>query len=133
VTLIRNGVELEPTYQGKPDQPLRDMLRWLTTKEPPKFVRGYTYTKLTDEEHMLLQEWAVNTLDSTPVHWGTGIGIIEAAEKLVYEAVSNGNIPAEDSKWRTQGTPKEFYEPREKHVGRRTSKRTRKKSKRSKR
>lgn len=116
---IVGGIEVEPNFQGKPKEPLRDMLRWLTARTPPKFVKGYTYKNLTDEEHMLLQEWAISTLNGTPVHWSTGIGVIEAAEKLVEEAVANGNIPAEDSKWRTQGTPARFFTPRGKHKGRR--------------
>lgn len=102
---------MEQRWQGKPKEPLRDMLKWLTGKPAPKFVKGYTYKNLTDEEHMLLQEWAANTLDSTPVWWGTGIGLIEAAEKLVEEAVSNGNIPAEDSEWRTKGWHASYFEP----------------------
>lgn len=109
---IASGVEQEPGFQGKPKEPLRDMLRWLTGKAPPKFVTGYTYKNLTDEQSSELQDWAVNTLDRTPVYWGTGIGVIEAAEKLVEEAVSNGNIPAEDSKWRTEGHAPSWFTPR---------------------
>ncbi len=35
--------------------------------------------------------------------WTTGIGMMDAAEQIVEEAVSNGNIPAEDSDWRVKG------------------------------
>lgn len=104
----------EPRWQGKPKDPIRDVLKWLLGKPPPKFVKGYDYSNLTDNEHTELQEWAVNCLDGTPLFWSTGIGSIEAAQKLVEEAVSNGNIPAADSEWRTEGVNPKFFEPRRK-------------------
>ena len=75
---------------GTPEDPIRDVLRSMTGKEPPNFVRGYSFDGLTDKETMDLQDWASN---SVPLGWLTGIGLLEAAESQVGEAVSNGNIP----------------------------------------
>jgi hypothetical protein len=35
-------------------------------------------------------------INDTPLYWSTGIGIIEAAETIVAEAVANANIPPKD-------------------------------------
>lgn len=61
----------------------------MTGEEPPKFVRGYTTEDLTDSEYEQLQHWAVNNVKPS---WLTGIGLLEAADQQVMEAVSNGNI-----------------------------------------
>jgi hypothetical protein len=103
---------MEPRWQGKPRHPIRDALQQILGKPPPGYVKGYDYSNLTDEEHQLLQEWAVNCLDGTLLFWSTGIGSIEAAQKLVEEAVSNGNIPGKDSEWRRRGLPADFFEPK---------------------
>lgn len=38
-----------------------------------------------------LQSFCVNNLKEN-IHWSTGIGIIEGVEKIIKEAVINGNI-----------------------------------------
>ncbi len=58
----------------------------------PTFLRKphiYTLADLTDDEIDQLQSWCV--CNATP-GWSTGIGIMEAAELIVIEAVANGNI-----------------------------------------
>lgn len=77
--------------------PLREVLAHMTGKKPPKFVRGYTLEDLTEDECWMLQRWAVNNVKPS---WLTGIGLLEAAEQQVMEAVSNGNIepPKESSR-----------------------------------
>lgn len=104
----------EPSWQGKPKEPLRDVLQWLVGKKPPPFVKGYDYSNLTDNQHMELQDWVCMNLDRTAIFWSTGIAIIEAAEAIVAEAVSNGNIPAVDSEWREQGLVVKDFKPRRK-------------------
>lgn len=84
---------LEPSYLDRPAHPIRDVLKAMTGKAPPKFVKGYSIYSLTDEEWDKLQSWAVNACRPS---WLTGIGLLEAAEHQVQEAVSNGNIPREE-------------------------------------
>lgn len=79
-------------YLASPREPLRDVLRAATGKAPPRFVRGYSTRGLTDEQNDRLQDWAAT--HARP-GWLTGIGLIEAAEAQVAEAVANGNIPPE--------------------------------------
>lgn len=83
-----------PRYLAMPKRPLWDVLRALTGKRPPPFVKGYTTKGLSDDEIMKLQDWcATNCIP----FWGTGIGLLEAAEQMVREAVNNGNIPPEEA------------------------------------
>jgi hypothetical protein len=82
--------------QGKPKDPIREVLRRLVGKAPPKFVRGYDYSNLTDKQHEELQSWVLDGISDTVLYWSTGIGIIEAAETIVAEAVENANIPPKD-------------------------------------
>lgn len=93
----------EPGWQGKPEHPFREVIKILCGgEEPPDYVKGYG-EKRDDIDaglSMDLQGWV---REKTPLSWSTGIGIIEAAEKVVEEAVANGNIPPEDSHWRTGG------------------------------
>lgn len=110
MTAIIGGVEMEPTFQAKPKHPIRDALTWLCGKRAPDYVQGYDYSNLTEEQHSELQQWVVWNLDKTKIPWSTGIGLIDAAQKIVEEAVDNGNIPDKDSKWRTEGTPPAQYE-----------------------
>lgn len=84
---------MEPFYsQGSPKHPLREALKLLMRKAPPKFVQGYDYSNLTDAQHTELQDW-VGTHIPNAIYWSTAIGIIEAAEHIVEEAVGNANIP----------------------------------------
>jgi hypothetical protein len=74
-------------------EPLRDALRVLCGgKAPPPYVTGYDYSNLTDSERDQLQNWVSLNL-AAGIYWSTAIGVIEAAEKLVEEAVANANIP----------------------------------------
>lgn len=71
--------------------PLRDVLRAFTGREPPAFVREhYDLSQFSDIERDLLHSWCVQHVKPD---WATGIGLLEAAELMVHEAVSNGNIP----------------------------------------
>lgn len=74
-----------------PRNPIRDVLRAMTGKPPPPFVKGYTCYDLTDREWDELHSWAVRNCKPSYL---TGIGLIEAAQHQVDEAVGNGNIPA---------------------------------------
>lgn len=81
--------------QGAPRNPIRIVLRRIMGKAPPKYVQGYDYSNLTDVQHTRLQEWVgMNLPDS--IFWSTAIGVIDAAENIVAEAVGNANIPAKD-------------------------------------
>lgn len=83
--------------QGRPKDPIRQVLRRLVGKAPPKFVRGYNYGNLTDVQHAQLQDWVSINISDTVLYWSTAIGIIEAAENIVGEAVANANIPPEET------------------------------------
>jgi hypothetical protein len=59
---------------------------------PPGFLckpEIYSLGDLTDDELDELQSWCVSNANPG---WSTGIGMMEAAEILVVEAVANGNI-----------------------------------------
>jgi len=81
------------SYLDTPKNPIRKVLRAMTGRKPPKYVQGYNYNNLTDRQYQSLQDWAAQHV--TP-RWLTGIGLIEAAERQVNEAVDNGNIPPEN-------------------------------------
>jgi hypothetical protein len=81
--------------QGRPKDPIREALRVLCGKAPPHFVRGYSFRGLTDAQIMALQDWAC---DHVQPDWATGIGALDAAELIVSEAVSNGNIPGPEER-----------------------------------
>jgi hypothetical protein len=80
-----------------PSDPIREVLLAMTGVEPPPFVEGYNFDGLDNEERHMeqLQDWAcINVKPS----WLTGIGLLEAAEQQVAEAVANGNIPPDKYK-----------------------------------
>ena len=79
-------------YLSQPKDPIREVLRTMTGVEPPEFVRGYDFDNLTDEQHDELQSWCSEHVKPS---WLTGIGLMDAAETQVCEAVGNGNIPEE--------------------------------------
>lgn len=84
-------------YMGKwylacPKDPIRLVLKAMTGAVPPTFVRGYNFKGLTDDQTSKLQDWCVNHVRPD---WLTGIGLMDAAEEQVREAVDNGNIPPE--------------------------------------
>jgi hypothetical protein len=82
--------------QGKPKDPIREVLHRIVGKEPPPFVQGYDYSNLTDRQYEQLQSWVLNSLSGTELYWSTGIGILEAAQNIVAEAVANANIPPKE-------------------------------------
>jgi hypothetical protein len=56
--------------------------------------------QLTDEANDSLQWWVVSKLTKRrlpKLFWSTGIGIIEAVDGIVMEAISNGNITITDA------------------------------------
>jgi len=72
------------------ENPLYDVIKILTGKEPPNFVKGKTSTaELNDEEFLTLQDFCS---ENAVLNWLTGIGILEAADVLVEESINNGNI-----------------------------------------
>jgi hypothetical protein len=78
------------SYNQGPD-PIRVALKGLCGgKKPPAFVKGYQCGNLEDDQHSELVEWL---LENAKVYWTTGIALVEAADKLVEEAVGNANIP----------------------------------------
>jgi hypothetical protein len=101
MTYIRGGVEVEPKWQDKPKDPFREIVRVLADgAEPPAFVQGYNGKNLTDAQYFELLEWFLANME---LEWPTATGLLEAAESIVREAVENGNIPEEGSKWLTDG------------------------------
>lgn len=75
--------------------PFADALRVLCGgKTPPKFTHGLYRAPQDDELHHKLQDWCA--YNCVP-RWGTGFGVIEAAELIVSCAVQNGNIRPEES------------------------------------
>ena len=84
---------LNSPYLAYPQHPIREALKAVCgDAEPPSFVQGYLLQDLTDAQNMELQDWCA---DNCVPHWATGIGAMEAAERIVKEAVDNANIPAE--------------------------------------
>lgn len=56
--------------------------------------------QLSDEANASLQWWVVSKLTKRrlpKLFWSTGIGIIEAVDGIVTEAISNGNITITDA------------------------------------
>lgn len=83
---------LKTYYYGDeagPD-PIRGALRAITGRTPPKWLKGYSTNFGTDAQRIALQDW-VN--EKPRPFWSTGIGILDAADTLVDEAVANANIP----------------------------------------
>ncbi len=79
--------------QGSPRHPIREVLQRIVGAVPPDFVQGYDYNNLTDTQYESLQSWVLDSLSDSPLYWSTGIGILEAAQNIVEEAVINANIP----------------------------------------
>ncbi len=75
-------------YTTSPD-PLREALLAICGKEPPDFVRGHGISGLSDQQVSALQDWC--SLNARP-EWATGLGVLEAAELIVSQAVDNANI-----------------------------------------
>lgn len=89
---LRRNLSKKP--EPRPLGPFADALRILCGgKTPPKFTHGLYRAPQEDELHHKLQDWCV--LNCVP-RWGTGFGVIEAAELIVSCAVQNGNIRPEE-------------------------------------
>lgn len=80
------------SYLSTPKHPICEILKAMTGKNPPRFLKGYSVYGTTDDEWEKLHTWAVNNCKPC---WVTGIAILESAEDQVLEAISNGNIPPE--------------------------------------
>ena len=65
-------------FLAAPKHPIREVLRAMTGCAPPRFVRGYSLDRLSDDETGKLQDWAVA---HRKPRWLTGIGLLEAAEQ----------------------------------------------------
>lgn len=76
--------------EEKIKNPLYEALLAITGEKPPEFILGkFATTDLNENENMSLQEWCYN--NARP-NWSTGIGIMEAADTIVVEAIGNCNI-----------------------------------------
>lgn len=89
-------------YLAEPKDPIREVLQQMLGAEPPDFVRGYSLTQLSDQDYEALQDWVG---DHYPIGWETNIGLLDAAEIRVQEAVMNGNIPPPPDGARFEYTP----------------------------
>jgi len=70
--------------------PLFEALKVLCQNEPPYYIKDIKSLKDLDEEQFIkLQDWA--SLNAKP-EWSTGLSILECAEKIVKDAIDNGNI-----------------------------------------
>lgn len=70
--------------------PLREALYALTLSEPPDFITSQWWLgELLQSQVEELQAWCVNHARPS---WATGLSIMEAAERLVQEALDNGNL-----------------------------------------
>lgn len=78
---------------GSIQNPLRDALESITGRRAPfKLVpRGSFSSSDPGVDADGLQSWVIQALPDI-VGWSTGVGIIEAADTIVREAVLNGNI-----------------------------------------
>ena len=76
------------------DNPLGEALHAIVGLDPPVDLTGMvSCNELTDNDHNLLQTWAAwNARPS----WSTGIGILDAANVIVREALDNRNIREQD-------------------------------------
>jgi len=97
---------------ANPKHPFRDAVSLLCGGEtPPEWVVGHSCQDIPEERWHDLSEWM---LAHTPLDWSTGIGLVEAAESIVKEAVSNGNIPAAgdgEAPWTDVRLPEEPKRP----------------------
>ena len=83
--------------------PFRQVMESILGCAPPtKWVPVGTLhsAQLTDEANDSLQRWVVSKLTKRrlpKLFWSTGIGIIDAVDGIVMEAISNGNITITDA------------------------------------
>jgi hypothetical protein len=82
------------TYR-RPANPLSEAIEAIIGERPPLETDGaYQFNDLSQSDQSWIQDWCS---DRCNPHWGTGLGVIEAAELIVRLAVENANIPAKDA------------------------------------
>jgi hypothetical protein len=82
------------TYE-KPVDPLSEAIAAIVGERPPlETVGAYCFNDLSESDQSWLQDWCS---DQCKPYWGTGLGVIEAAELIVRLAVENANIPAKEA------------------------------------
>lgn len=85
---------LRRSFQQLPMHPLACALYDITGVEPPRSTASmYSTNEMSEADVMALQNWAS---ENAPRAAWTGIGILDAADLLVQEAVANANIPPQD-------------------------------------
>jgi hypothetical protein len=73
---------------------IRDLIILFTGKEPPFPIHVYELRKLSDAKYEQLQSFLIN---EAKCQWLTGIGILEAIDMLVYEAIANSEKAFEEA------------------------------------
>lgn len=74
--------------------PLKEALEAMLGEKAPAFLEGvFSTDELTEPQVEKLQNWCCYF--ARP-HWSTGIAIMEAADRIVSEAVGNANICPKD-------------------------------------
>jgi len=78
------------------NSPLREALEAISGQACEYlWMVGVFYSgELTDHQQEKLQDWC--SINANP-GWSTGIGMLEAAEHIVAEAIINANIASKDS------------------------------------
>jgi hypothetical protein len=77
-------------FRTRIDNPLTEALHAITGEAPPAYTHGaFAASDLTESDMLDLQDWCC--LNARPA-WSTGIGVLEAAELIVREAIDNANI-----------------------------------------
>lgn len=94
------------SHYGHIPNPFRDALTRLVGKKPPedivpKWARSSNDPRIDQD---LLQSW-VNANLTGGIHWSTGIGLIEAADHIVAEALANANIDSVDADGKSAPNP----------------------------
>jgi hypothetical protein len=83
---------MPPFPRLRVENPLTEALEAITGEKPPAYTHGaFSCDDLAEKDVTDLQDWC--SLHARP-HWSTGIGVLEAAELIVREAVDNANIEA---------------------------------------
>jgi hypothetical protein len=81
------------SYYGRVENPFRDMLGFIMRRPVPETLvpdQCYDSSDARIDQHKL-QDW-VGTHLPKEIRWSTAIGLIEAVDKIVYEAEANANI-----------------------------------------
>lgn len=82
-------------YFGTVKDPIGDAIATMVGRRPPLALlpRG-TFSTTEIADCTALQDWVCSQLGRRRVrmHWSTGIGVLDAADAIVAEAVGNANI-----------------------------------------